>query len=136
MKFESFSVDDTKKIAEKFYSFAKPGQCFALYGDLGFGKTTFSKFLIQKISPKIQEVTSPTFTIIQTYPHIDCEILHVDCYRLKSKDEFYELGLDEALNTSITIIEWPEIIHDLLPSSTIDIVFQKQIDKIIISSNI
>ncbi len=128
------SLNDTKKAAEYFSKFAKPGQCFALYGNLGFGKTTFSQYLIKILNPNIETITSPTFNIIQTYPSEFAEIWHIDCYRLKSADEFYELGIDEVFSSCITIIEWPEIIEDLIPSDTIKIQFSKIGDQRIIKT--
>ena len=127
-KFVCNSLDDTKKAAEYFSALAKPGQCVALYGNLGFGKTTFAQYLIKILNPKIENIISPTFNIIQTYPSEIAEIWHIDCYRLKSADEFYDLGIDEAFSGCITIIEWPEIIEDLLPNSTIKINFFKTYD--------
>lgn len=118
------SLNDTKNVAERFSTLAKPGQCFALHGDLGSGKTTFTKYFISKINPFIINVSSPTFTIIQTYDSPICEIWHADCYRLKSQDEFFELGLEEAIQNCITIIEWPEIIRNFLPKNTIDLFFE------------
>lgn len=123
-EFICYSLEDTKQAAIYFAQFAKVGQCFALHGDLGSGKTTFAGDLIKHLNPKITSVSSPTFTIIQTYPCDICDIWHADCYRLKSEDEFYELGLNEAFDHSITIIEWPEIIHDFLPNNTINIFFE------------
>lgn len=133
MIFECFSLKDTKKVAEYFSGLATKGQCFALHGDLGFGKTTFSQFFIRALNPEIVEITSPTFTIVQTYESPIAEIWHVDCYRLKSSDEIFELGLEEAMYNCITLIEWPEIIQHLLPESTINIYFDKQNDKVTIS---
>ena len=124
-KFICNSLEDTKKAAEYFSEFAQPGQCFALYGNLGFGKTTFAQYLIKILNPKIENIISPTFNIIQTYPNEIAEIWHIDCYRLKSADESYELGIEEAFSDYITIIEWPEIIEDLLPNNTIKIHFSK-----------
>ncbi|MDR2794771.1 MAG: tRNA (adenosine(37)-N6)-threonylcarbamoyltransferase complex ATPase subunit type 1 TsaE [Holosporaceae bacterium] len=121
--FLSFSVEDTMLIASLFSRFAKKGQCFTLSGDLGYGKTLFAKQLIQSINPGILEVPSPTFTIVQTYVCDVADIWHVDCYRLKTSDEFYELGLEEALQNCITIIEWPEIIENFLPQDRIKISF-------------
>jgi tRNA threonylcarbamoyladenosine biosynthesis protein TsaE len=123
IEFISNSLEDTKKSAEYFAQFAKAGQCFALYGGLGFGKTTFSRYFIQSINKSIEEVSSPTFTIVQVYDSDIAEIWHVDCYRLKSEEEFFELGLDEAFSNCIIIIEWPEIIEHLLPRDTIKICF-------------
>ena len=124
-KFICDSLEDTKKAAEYFSRFVKKGQCFALSGNLGAGKTTFSQYLIKFLNPKIESVNSPTFTIIQTYPSDIAEIWHIDCYRLKSEDEFYELGIDEAFANCVTIIEWPEIISSHLPDGVINLKFLK-----------
>ena len=123
--FKCYSLEDTKAVAESFAQSAKPGQCFALYGNLGFGKTTFSQYLIRALNPDIKSISSPTFTLVQSYPSNLCEIFHVDCYRMDSSEEFYELGLDDSFSSSITIIEWPEIIEQCLPDSTIKIAFSK-----------
>lgn len=131
-KFVCNSLEDTKKTVEYFSEFAQLGQCFALYGNLGFGKTTFAQYLIKILNPKIENIISPTFNIIQTYPNEIAEIWHIDCYRLKSVDEFYDLGIEEAFSNCITIIEWPEIIEDLLPPNTIKIQFSKIKDRRII----
>lgn len=133
-KFICNSLDDTKKAAKYFSEFANPGKCFALYGNLGFGKTTFAQYLIKILNPKIENIISPTFNIIQTYPCEIAEIWHIDCYRLKSADEFYDLGIDEAFSECITVIEWPEIIENLLPNDTIKINFFKTCDLRIIET--
>jgi len=125
-KFVCNSLDDTKKAAGYFSELCKPGQCFALYGNLGFGKTTFAQYLIKILNPKIENIISPTFNIIQTYPSETAEIWHIDCYRLKSADEFFDLGIDEAFSSCVTVIEWPEIIENFLPSDTIKIQFSKK----------
>ena len=124
-KFECRSLNDTKKAAEYFSSFAAVGKCFCLYGDLGAGKTTFSKYFIQALNPKVAEVISPTFTVVQTYESEVAEIWHVDGYRLESSAEFFNLGLDEAISCCVTLIEWPEIISDFLPADVIKIRFTK-----------
>ena len=131
IKFKCVSLDDTKKAAEYFAKFAKPGQCFALYGNLGSGKTTFSQFLIKALIPTVEHVASPTFTIVQTYNNGDkLEIWHVDCYRLNDREEFFELGLEEAFENCVTIVEWPEIIADFLPKNAIKIQFAIEHDDI------
>ncbi|GHT90588.1 hypothetical protein FACS1894122_01250 [Alphaproteobacteria bacterium] len=121
--FLSFSEEDTKQIAQSLSKFAKKGMCFSICGDLGYGKTTFAKFLMQSLNPDISDISSPTFNIIQTYECNLAEIWHVDCYRIKSSDEFNELGLEEAFQNCITIIEWPEIIDNYLPTNRIKIRF-------------
>jgi tRNA threonylcarbamoyladenosine biosynthesis protein TsaE len=125
-KFLCHSLEDTKNAAEYFARLAKPGQCFALLGDLGYGKTTFAKYFIQFLNKSVSHVTSPTFTIVQIYDSVVAEIWHVDCYRLKNEEEFYELGLDEAFSHCISIIEWPEVILQLLPTDTIKIKFSME----------
>ncbi len=132
MKFICNSLDQTKVVAEYFSQFATPGQCFALYGNLGFGKTTFTKYFIKSLNQNIIDIGSPTFNIIQTYQSNIAEIWHIDCYRMKSKEEFYELGIDEAFPLYITIIEWPEIIENFLPKNTIKVRFSKNKDQRII----
>ena len=131
IKFECASLNDTKNAAEYFARFAKPGQCFALYGNLGSGKTTFSQFLIKSLIPTVEYISSPTFTIVQTYNDNNrLEIWHVDCYRLNNSEEFFELGLEEAFENCITIIEWPEIIDGFLPQNTIKIQFSMKCNNI------
>lgn len=131
IEFKCASLDDTKKAAEYFAKSAKPGQCFALYGNLGSGKTTFSQFLIKALIPTVENVSSPTFTIVQTYNNgNELEIWHVDCYRLNDREEFFELGLEEAFENCVTIIEWPEIIADFLPENTTKIQFAIEHDNI------
>ncbi|MDR0556145.1 MAG: tRNA (adenosine(37)-N6)-threonylcarbamoyltransferase complex ATPase subunit type 1 TsaE [Holosporaceae bacterium] len=118
------SLMDPRKSAEYFAQFAKTGQCFALSGDLGSGKTTFASYLIRLLTGSIEEVPSPTFSVVQIYESPTAVVWHIDCYRLKSQDEFFELGLEEALSSGITIIEWPELVLPLLPANTIKILFR------------
>ena len=127
-EFICHTLEDTRQSAIYFAQFARIGQCFALHGDLGSGKTTFTGFLIKHLNKEIKNVSSPTFTIIQTYEYKDGEIWHADCYRLKSKEEFYELGLQETFESCVTIIEWPEIIKEFLPNDTIHIFFENNSD--------
>jgi len=114
------SEDDTKRIAAQFASDAKIGDCFALYGDLGVGKSTFARFFIQSLLGANTEVPSPTFTIMQQY---DKSILHVDCYRLHTVDEAIEIGLFELLSSSISLIEWPGILEPMLPFNATHLYF-------------
>jgi tRNA threonylcarbamoyladenosine biosynthesis protein TsaE len=114
------SIEDTIKFAESFSINAQKGSCIALYGNLGVGKTLFSKALISKLVGKNINVTSPTFNIVQTYDADNgIKIYHFDLYRLKSSEEAYETGLQEALENAFCIIEWPQIIQETLPENTI-----------------
>jgi len=106
--------EETKTLAEKFASMAKKGDIFALYGTLGVGKSTFSRYFIQYLSD-VKDVPSPTFTLVQTYETTSFDIYHYDLYRIKSSDEAYELDIEEAFYSGVSLIEWPEKIESLLP---------------------
>lgn len=98
----------------------KSGDVIALSGELGAGKTTISQFIINNLSGKNEFVTSPTFNIVQTYEASNSNIIwHFDLYRLKSESEVWDIGIEDAFMTGISIIEWPEIIKNLLPVHTI-----------------
>jgi tRNA threonylcarbamoyladenosine biosynthesis protein TsaE len=118
------SLKDTRGAAEYFARSAEPGMCFALSGDLGSGKTTFSKYFIRFLNGSAEDITSPSFGLVHVCDSAKAKIRHIDCYRLKSEEEFRELGADEALSTGcILLIEWPEIIRHLLPANTVGIRF-------------
>lgn len=94
----------------------KPPCALLLYGDLGAGKTTFARSLIQQLTGRDEEVPSPTFTLVQHYEAADgTPIAHFDLYRLKHFDEIYELGWEDALADGMVIVEWPERLESALP---------------------
>ncbi len=115
MRYISKCEADTIKIAAKIAQSCQKGDVFALYGTLGVGKTAFSKGFIQSLTASLQEVPSPTFTLLQTYETPRFEVYHFDMYRLKSPDEAYELGIEEAFYEGVSLIEWPEKLGNLLP---------------------
>lgn len=114
--FECNSEKDTKKLATAFASIAQKGDIFALFGTLGVGKSTFSRFFIQSLCGK-QDVPSPTFTLVQSYEAEHFDIYHYDMYRIKVPEEAYELGIEESFYTGVNLIEWPEKIGGLLPKN-------------------
>ena len=104
----------------------KPGDTVALEGDLGAGKTTFARFLIQSLAGRDDlEIPSPTFTLVQSYETPRFEIAHFDLYRLSDADELKELGLDHALNRGIALIEWPERAGNLIASERLTVRFSE-----------
>jgi tRNA threonylcarbamoyladenosine biosynthesis protein TsaE len=101
-------------MAEELAGAASSPFSFFLSGEVGTGKTTFSQFFIRSILiDKNQVITSPTFNIVQIYETIKGPVWHVDLYRIKDFDEINDLGLLEALDESICLIEWPELIKDI-----------------------
>ena len=104
-----------KNIAENLAKKVIPGQIYLLQGELGAGKTTFTRFFIQSIYKnnllkKPHLIRSPSFPILINYPLLNYEILHYDFYRIKKINEITELGFYENIDENVSIIEWPEII--------------------------
>ena len=100
---------------------ARRGHVIALSGPLGAGKTTLARGFIQALAGPDEEVVSPTFTLVQVYDTDIAPIWHFDLYRLDKADDALELGLEEALASAITVIEWPERLGKLLPASRLDV---------------
>lgn len=117
-KNEKETFDFAKSLADK----ATAGDIFALQGDLGSGKTTFVKGFAKALGIK-KEITSPTFVFLKQYP-IDSRgitlLVHVDCYRISSREDAQSIGLLEFFDREdiILLIEWPERIEELLPERT------------------
>jgi len=114
------SEEETILLARKIASQIKPLDVLAFEGDLGSGKTFLCRHIIKTLCGDVN-VSSPTFNLLQIYGATNFEIYHFDLYRLKSIHEAYELGIEDAFNHHVCLIEWPEIIRDLLPKSTITI---------------
>ena len=119
--------EDTSNLGARLASHLRPGDCVLLSGGLGAGKTHFARALIQKRladNNLFEEVPSPTYTLVQMYDDSTCEIWHADLYRLSGPDELIELGLEEALETAITLIEWPDRLGDLQPATALHLTFE------------
>ena len=116
-------LDATRRVAVALAALVRRGDVIALHGDLGAGKTAFARFLIQALGVK-DEVPSPTFTLVQTYPVEGRDfdsVWHFDLYRIGDPDEVVELGMDEAFDTGVTLIEWPERMGADLPEDRLSI---------------
>lgn len=113
------STEETKNLARKVAKNLEAGDVLALYGELGSGKTTFTRYLVDalKITAKVQ---SPTFVLMRKYSGGAGEIKtmnHIDLYRITSKEGVEELGLEEIFEEkdAVSVIEWPELIEEILP---------------------
>lgn len=124
--FISRSEQDTINFAYKMAKYLKKGNIIVLSGDLGSGKTKFTQGILKYFNLE-DEISSPTFTIVNEYNSENINIYHFDVYRLSNSDEFYAIGGEEYFNNGICIIEWGEIIEDILPNDYIKINFTKDI---------
>lgn len=109
----------TERLAAIIAAEARPGDAILLSGDLGAGKTHFARAFINALADSVEEVPSPTFTLVQSYPATAAgkpvEIAHFDLYRLKSPDETIELGIEEAFAEGIALVEWPDRLGAMTP---------------------
>lgn len=122
--FKSESENATKNFAKELASKSKNGDIFVLSGDLGSGKTKFTEGFLSYFNLE-NEISSPTFTIINEYHQNDINIFHFDVYRLEDSSEFYAIGGEEYFEKGICIIEWGELIEDALPKNYIKINFSR-----------
>ena len=118
------SIHDLEKISNKIKKKLAPGDVIFLFGEIGVGKTTFARLLINNYEKeknlKISEVLSPTFNIVFEYDIKKITIKHYDLYRLKNDNDIKNIGLFEDLERTITLIEWPELIKEK-PANRIDL---------------
>jgi len=117
------SADATARLAERLGALLHPGDCLLLDGPIGAGKTHFARALIQSLMDVPEDVPSPTFTLVQTYDTGAGELWHADLYRLSSPDEIEELGLTEAMEQAICLIEWPDRLGPLTPPDALSLSF-------------
>lgn len=112
---------DTDHLGRTLADFARPGDCILLRGQIGAGKSALARAFIRHLVGSNTEVPSPTFTLVQTYDAGTFEIWHADLYRLSDTQEAVELGLIDAFEDHISLIEWPEILGDMVPATALDI---------------
>lgn len=126
--FESYSYEDTHKIADEIAKTLKGGEFIAMYGDLGAGKTAFVQGLAKSLGIE-NHITSPTFTIVNEYEG-RLPLYHFDVYRIADPDEMYEIGYEEYVDgNGVCIIEWAELIEDLFPKDYYKITILKDEEK-------
>ena len=125
------SEKQTEELAAQLLKELKPGSIIFLYGEMGVGKTTFVRYLINTLQKNdnlaITEVTSPTFNLLNEYQLNKIKINHYDLFRIKSFEEVKDLDIFENTNDSITLIEWPEIIEEK-PKNLIELIFEYEKD--------
>ena len=122
---QTYELEDearTLQLGAELASLVKPGDVIALHGGLGVGKTTFSRGLICALVPVVEDVPSPTYTLVQAYDGPEFPVWHFDLYRLESPDEMDEIGWDETQD-GVALIEWPDKAGSRLPAWRLDIVF-------------
>ena len=124
--FKSNSELDTMLFAKEFASKLNKGDVIVLNGDLGSGKTKFTEGFLSYFGLE-NEISSPTFTIVNEYKKDDLYIFHFDVYRLEDSSEFYAIGGEEYFEKGICIIEWGDLIKDALPKKYIQIDFSRDL---------
>ena len=126
-KIDISSEETTKELAKDLTHYLKGGEIVYLYGEMGVGKTTFVRYLINQFQKNkklhITEVTSPTFNLLNEYDINDLVIKHYDLFRLKDESEITNLDLFENNQSTITLIEWPQLISKNKSIKTIDLIF-------------
>lgn len=129
MIIETNSARETFLLGRECARTARPGEVYCLQGDLGTGKTVFTQGFADGLGIT-EPVSSPTFTIIQIYEEGRIPFYHFDVYRISDPEEMYEVGLDEYLEgDGVCLIEWADLIEDLLPETRTEIRIKKDLDR-------
>lgn len=125
-EFSLADEDATARLATQIAPRLKASDTLLLVGDIGAGKSAFARALIRARLGRMEDVPSPTFTLVQTYQDTEGDIWHCDLYRLTHHDEAMELGLDEAFETAICLIEWPDRLGQATPETALTLTFTAQ----------
>jgi tRNA threonylcarbamoyladenosine biosynthesis protein TsaE len=129
MDYESSREQDTFALGEKIGREAKPGDIFALLGDLGVGKTVFTKGFAKGLGID-EHVSSPTFTILQVYDEGRLPLYHFDVYRIGDPEEMDEIGYEDCFfGNGVCLVEWANLIDELMPPQTKWIEIKKDLQK-------
>ena len=114
----------TQQLGARLAVFLKPGDVLGLRGGLGAGKTSLARGFLQALIGEATEIPSPTYTLIQVYETDNGEVWHGDMYRLKQAEECEELGLLDAFEDAICLIEWPDKLESYWPEDALDIILE------------
>ncbi len=127
--YETFSPKETEQLGQKIGESAKAGDLYTLTGDLGVGKTVFTQGVAKGLGIG-EPINSPTFTIVQIYESGRMPFYHLDVYRIADIEEMEEIGYEDYFyGEGFTIIEWGNLIEELLPSNRKEILIEKNIEK-------
>lgn len=129
MEFETFSPEETLELGRKFGREAQPGEVYTLVGDLGVGKTVFTQGIEQGLGIE-EPICSPTFTIVQVYEEGRMPFYHFDVYRIGDIEEMDEIGYEDYFyGEGLTMIEWANLIEEILPDHYREITIEKDLEK-------
>ena len=129
MVFESFTTEDTYRFGQRMGEEAKKGQIFCLNGDLGVGKTVFTQGFAKGLGI-LEPISSPTFTIVQVYEEGRLPLYHFDVYRIADISEMDEIGYEDYFyGQGVCLIEWAQLIQDIIPKPVTYITIEKVLDK-------
>ena len=129
MKIETFSEKETFELGKKLGTEAKPGQIYALLGDLGVGKTILTKGFAEGLGIT-EPVSSPTFTIVQVYEEGRMPFYHFDVYRIGDIEGMDEIGYEDCFfGEGVCLVEWANLIEEIMPEETIWITIEKDLEK-------
>lgn len=127
--YETFSPEDTRQLGIQLGKLAKPGDVYTLIGDLGVGKTVFTQGIATGLEIT-ETVNSPTFTIVQVYDSGKMPFYHFDVYRIGDIEEMDEIGYEDYFyGKGLTMIEWANLIEEILPEKRKDIIIEKDLEK-------
>ena len=126
---QSFCAEDTYEIGKKIGQEAVPGQVICLYGNLGVGKTVFTKGLADGLGIT-EPIQSPTFTIVREYEEGRLPLYHFDVYRIGDISEMDEIGYEDCFyGSGVSLIEWSELIEELLPERAVHVTIEKDLER-------
>lgn len=127
--YESFSAEETTALGQRLGAEAKPGEVYTLVGDLGVGKTVLTQGIALGLGIE-ESVCSPTFTIVQVYDEGRMPFYHFDVYRIGDIEEMDEIGYEDYFyGDGLTMIEWANLIEEILPTTRKDITIEKDLEK-------
>ena len=129
MIIETKSAKETFALGKKIGEQAKAGDVYTLVGDLGVGKTVFSQGLAEGLGIE-EPINSPTFTIVQVYEDGRLPFYHFDVYRIGDVEEMDEIGFEDYIfGEGVSLIEWSNLIEEILPKEKVDIVIEKELSQ-------